>query len=74
MFNLGALRTLNLSYCEKLTALPASVGNLGALQTLNFSYCSHLTTLPASILQLTQLDEDSREQVEAILRGALAAL
>jgi hypothetical protein len=72
--NLGALQTLNLSWCSNLTALPESVGNLGALLTLDLTGCYNLKTLPASILQLTQLDEDSRKQVEAILRGALAAL
>jgi hypothetical protein len=72
--NLGALYTLNLQRCEKLTALPESVGNLGALHTLGLSECSKLKTLPATISQLTQLDFDSREEVEAILRGAPTAL
>ena len=72
--NLGALLTLNLDWCSKLTALPESVGNLGALHTLDLSGCRMLKTLPASITQLSQLDEASRERVEAILRGALTAL
>jgi hypothetical protein len=44
-----ALRTLDLSGCEKLTALPESVGNLGALLTLKLSNCEELTALPESI-------------------------
>ncbi len=56
-----------------LTALPESVGNLGALQTLDLTDCKRLTALPASVLQLTQLDEDCREEVKAILRGAPTA-
>jgi hypothetical protein len=69
-----ALRTLKLSGREWLTALPKSVGDLGALQTLDLSGCTNLRTLPTSILQLTQLDEDSRERVEARLRGAPTTL
>jgi Leucine-rich repeat (LRR) protein len=72
--NLGALRTLDLTNCSKLAALPESVGNLGALHTLDLSSCFNLKTLPASISQLSQLDEASREQVAALLRGALTAL
>ncbi len=72
--NLGALQTLELSRCENLTVLPESVGSLGALQTLGLSRCWKLKMLPASISLLTQLDEDSRKQVGAILAGALAAL
>ena len=70
---LTALHTLDLSGCKKLWTLPKSVGNLGALQTLDLSRCL-LNTLPASISQLTQLDEASCEQVEAMLRRALTAL
>ena len=69
-----ALRTLKLTRCKKLTALPESVGDLGALQTLDLTGCTNLRTLPASISLLTQLDEASREQVEAILRGAPTTL
>ena len=72
--NLGALLTLMLNGCSKLAALPESVGNLGALRTLGLKYCHKLKSLPASVSQLTQLYEASREQVEAILRGALTAL
>ncbi len=76
--NLGALHTLDLSFCEKLAALPESVGNLGALHTLDLTHCLKLKMLPASICLLTQLDEASREQVEAIHEllhcGALTAL
>ena len=72
--NLGALLTLKLNGCTKLTTLPESVGNLGALHTLDLSGCFYLKTLPASVSQLTQLDEASRKQVEAILAGALTAL
>jgi Leucine-rich repeat (LRR) protein len=72
--DLGALQTLNLCYCSKLKTLPESVGNLGALRTLKLYDCTKLKSLPASVSQLTQLDEASRKQVEAILRGALAAL
>jgi hypothetical protein len=64
--NLGALRTLDLRNCTKLAALPESVGNLGALQTLDLTCCENLKTLPAAISKLTQLDEESRKQVEAI--------
>ncbi len=69
-----ALRTLDLSGCQKLTALPESVGNLGALQTLNLRSCYELEMLPVSISLLTQLDEASRKEVTAILAGALAAM
>jgi hypothetical protein len=72
--NLGALLTLNLFGCTKLTALPESVGNLGALHMLCLAGCRRLKTLPASISQLLQLDEASRKQVKAILRGAPTAL
>ena len=71
--NLGALHTLDLEGCAKLTALP-ECGNLGAMRTLYLGGCTKLKTLPASISQLAQLDKDSRERVEAILRGALARL
>ena len=67
--NLGALQTLILSYCSKLTALPDSVGDLGALLTLDLVNCPKLEALPASISLLTQLDEDSRKQVMAVLAG-----
>ena len=60
-------------YCNKLAALPESVGNLGALRTLGLTCCFKLKTLPATISQLTQLDKASRFYVEAILRGALTA-
>ncbi len=75
--NLGKLQTLNLRCCWSLTALPESVGNLGKLQTLKLTgdKCDKkLKTLPASVSQLTQLDEDSRQEVEAMLAGALAAM
>jgi Leucine-rich repeat (LRR) protein len=72
--NLGALQTLDLTVCFELTALPESVGNLGALHTLDLAGCDKLTSLPASISQLTQLDETSRDHVEAVLRGAPTAV
>ena len=42
-------------------------------QTLDLRGCENLYTLPASISQLTQLDEASRRQLEAMLRGALSS-
>ena len=60
--------------CENLAALPESVGNVGTLHMLWLKDSDNLKALPASISQLTQLDEASRERVEAILRGALTAL
>jgi hypothetical protein len=65
---------LNLVGSKNLTSLPESVGNLRALHTLSLVWCSNLKPLPASISQLTQLDEASRIQAQAILRGALTAL
>ena len=49
------LRVLDLSWCGKLTKLPAGFGNLSALQKLNLSWCNKLTELPAGFGNLSAL-------------------
>jgi hypothetical protein len=52
---LTALRALDLSGCESLTALPASLGALTALQRLGLGWCRSLAALPPSLGALTAL-------------------
>jgi len=47
----GALRTLNLSGCVKLTVLPAEIGGCTNLHTLNLTDCLVLTLVPAELGQ-----------------------
>ncbi|KAL6595664.1 hypothetical protein ACP70R_048004 [Stipagrostis hirtigluma subsp. patula] len=46
---LRRLRTLNLSYCERLKGLPDSIGDCHMISTINLHNCYELTTLPNSI-------------------------
>ena len=52
----GRVKEVNLSSCEQMKELPASVGRLQALQKLNLSNCSGLTSLPAEVGSCAKLE------------------
>ena len=49
---LQALTELDLSFCEKLAALPPEIGQLQALTKINLFRCLQLAALPPEIRQL----------------------
>ena len=53
----GRVVEMDLSHCEDMEELPASVGRLKALTKLNLQGCSGLTSLPAELNQLVALTE-----------------
>ena len=60
MAQLTALRSLVLSCCRALTALPASIGDLALLENLDLGYTA-LSALPESVARLGALVELSCE-------------
>merc|ERR1712032_1466120 len=53
--DLSSLKTLNLTRCQSLEALPERVGDLSNLQTPDLFYCSNLETLPERLGDLSSL-------------------
>jgi len=79
VWNLAALTTLDLGYCEGLTSLSDRLGDLASLTTLKLSYCTGLTSLSdrvGDLAALTTLDLSGCEGLASLPErlGDLAAL
>ncbi|KAL9328436.1 hypothetical protein ACSQ67_003439 [Phaseolus vulgaris] len=66
---LSSLKSLSISYCEKLKSLSEGVRHLTCLGRLSIHNCPELVTLPSNISQLTSLRTVSIDECSTLPNG-----